>query len=77
MATLRIEIDVFSGRPNPVIELTGRDASALVDRLGKTRPLEKGEPGLPPVPTLGYRGMICVARRRGDARDPAELPAGA
>ena len=58
MATLRIEIDVFSGRPNPVIELTGRDASALVDRLGKTRPIEKGEPGLPPVPTLGYRGMI-------------------
>ena len=29
MATLQIEIDIFSGRPNPVIELTGRDASAL------------------------------------------------
>ena len=58
MATLRVEIDIFSGRPNPVIELTGSDASALVDRLGKTRRLEKGEPGLPPVPTLGYRGMI-------------------
>jgi hypothetical protein len=58
MATLQVEIDVFSGRPNPVIELTGRDASALLDRLNETRPLEKGEPGLPPVPTLGYRGMI-------------------
>jgi len=58
MATLQVEIDVFSGRPNPVIELTGRDASALLDRLNETRVLEKGEPGLPPAPTLGYRGMI-------------------
>jgi hypothetical protein len=58
MATLRVEIDIFSGRPNPVIELRGRDASALLDRLGETRQVEKGEPGLPPTPTLGYRGMI-------------------
>ena len=58
MPTLRVEIDIFSGRPNPVIELTGRDASALLDRLRDTRRLEKGEPALPPIPTLGYRGMI-------------------
>jgi hypothetical protein len=58
MATLRVEIDIFSGRPNPVIELGGRDASALLDRVGQTRRIEKGEPGLPPTPTLGYRGMI-------------------
>ncbi len=58
MATLQVEIDIFSGRPNPVIELTGRDARALLDRLGTTRRLEKGEPGVPPVPTLGYRGLI-------------------
>jgi hypothetical protein len=58
MATLRVEIDIFSGRPNPVIELRGRDASALLDRVGETRRIEKGEPGLPPTPTLGYRGMI-------------------
>ena len=58
MATLQVEIDIFSGRPNPVIELTGREARALLDSLGATRRLEKGEPGVPPVPTLGYRGMI-------------------
>ena len=58
MPTVRVEIDIFSGRPNPVIELTGREASALVDGLRETRRLEKGEPGLPPVPTLGYRGLI-------------------
>ena len=58
MATLQIEIDIFSGRPNPVIKLTGKDASALLERLRETRRLEKGEPGLPPAPTLGYRGMI-------------------
>jgi hypothetical protein len=55
---LRITIDIFSGRKNPVIELTGREAQEAIDRLQPARKIEKGEMGLPPVPTLGYRGVI-------------------
>jgi hypothetical protein len=58
MPKLRIEIDIFSGRPNPVVELTEKESRDVLAQLGRTRPVEKGEPSLPPVPTLGYRGLI-------------------
>jgi hypothetical protein len=55
---LRITIDIFSGRENPVIELTGREALEAMERLKPTRRIKRGEIGLPPSPTLGYRGLI-------------------
>ena len=55
---LRITIDIFSGRENPVIELSGKEAREAIDRLRPARKLERGEAGLPPAPTLGYRGLI-------------------
>jgi len=55
---LRITIDIFSGRPNPVIDLTGREARDAMERLRPIRKLERGEAGLPPTGTLGYRGMV-------------------
>ena len=58
MATLRIEIDIFSGRPNPVVELDEARSREAMGLLEGARRLEKGEPGLPPVPTLGYRGLV-------------------
>ena len=58
MATLRVTIDVFSGRPNPVIELSGADAREAARRLAPADRLAKDTPGLPPVPTLGYRGLV-------------------
>ena len=58
MPKLRIEIDIFSGRPNPVIELTDRESRDALALMARTRPLEKGEPSIPSAPTLGYRGLI-------------------
>jgi hypothetical protein len=58
MPKLRIEIDIFSGRPNPIIELTGKESRDMLSLIARTRPLEKGEPSIPPGPTLGYRGLI-------------------
>ena len=55
---VRIEIDIFSGRPNPVVELKGNEARQALERLQPVRRLERGEPGLPQLPTLGYRGLI-------------------
>ena len=56
--TLEIMIDVFSGRPNPVLKLSGSEARKALERLHPARHLEKGERGLPPEPTLGYRGLV-------------------
>ena len=64
---VRIEIDIFSGRPNPVIELKGSEARQALERLRPVRRLERGEPGLPQLPTLGYRGLI-VEQTEGKAR---------
>jgi hypothetical protein len=58
MPGLRITIDVFSGRPNPVVELSAAEARKALALLRPAGTLERGEPGLPPVPTLGYRGLI-------------------
>ncbi len=56
--SLRITIDVFSGRENPVIELTGSAAKEAMERLDPVRRLTKRDLGLPAVPTLGYRGLF-------------------
>lgn len=66
MATLRITIDIFSGRPNPVIELTGRQARAalaLLRSAGRER-----QSDFPPVPTLGYRGLLLELPGAGQRR---------
>jgi hypothetical protein len=55
---LKITIDVFSGRPNPTVELDDRQAAGLLERLAPARLLEAGEPDPLPEPTLGYRGVI-------------------
>jgi hypothetical protein len=56
--SLRITVDIFSGRPNPTLEFTGNQARKILERLRPTRRLERGEKGLPPEPTLGYRGLV-------------------
>jgi len=74
MATLRITIDIFSGRPNPVIELSGKQARQA---LALVRSAKRGrERGPPSVPTLGYRGLLVErpgSRQRAPLRtiDPA------
>jgi len=65
MATLRITIDLFSGRPNPLLTLSGkqaRTALALLKSAGKreVKPL--------PTSTLGYRGLIIEQVDKRDAQ---------
>jgi hypothetical protein len=58
MPSLEITIDVFSGRPNPVIALEGRQAREILDRLTPAEKLGRRDPGPPPDSTLGYRGIV-------------------
>jgi len=55
MSNLRITIDLFSGRPNPILELSGKSARAVLAQL---KPAQKRAIRLPLVPTLGYRGLL-------------------
>ena len=54
----RITIDIFSGRKNPVIELKGKEAARLYERLRPARRLSGGEMLPTPPSVLGYRGLI-------------------
>lgn len=55
--TVRVEFDVFSGRPNPVVELDEREGRELLERIGPGDRLHDDE-GHPPPPVLGYRGIV-------------------
>jgi len=58
MPKLKITIDIFSGRKNPVLELEGDEAAETLERLKPSRKLKKDDLGTPPSSTLGYRGLI-------------------
>jgi len=59
---LQVELDAFSGRPNPHWELTGREATEFAARLRKLAPSAVA----PMSDGLGYRGFI--------VRGSADLP---
>ena len=58
MPPLRITIDIFSGRPNPVIELSGGAAREARARLAAGRRSGSGRVTAPALPILGYRGLV-------------------
>jgi hypothetical protein len=55
---LRITIDLFSGRPNPVIILDDNAAAELVERLRPVGRLKGADAEAPPESILGYRGVV-------------------
>jgi hypothetical protein len=54
----RVTIDIFSGRANPVLEIKGREANQLYERLRPARRLSGHEASPLAPPPLGYRGLI-------------------
>jgi len=60
--SLRITVDIFSGRPNPVITVEGRQARDLLERMKPARQLTRGEMAAPEF-RLGYRGLIIEQTR--------------
>ncbi len=71
--TVRITIDIFSGRPNPVVELAGKEAKDVLERLKPTTPLSGDEAEKAGTPILGYRGL--VVEQTGTSSDSKDLPA--
>jgi hypothetical protein len=50
---VEVELDIFSGRPNPRWSLSGRRVTELEERLTGLESVEAGEPR-----GLGYRGLV-------------------
>jgi len=70
---VRITIDMFSGRPNPVVELIGKEAQAALERLKPAESLSADEAEKAATPILGYRGLI--VEQTGPKPTARDLPA--
>jgi hypothetical protein len=55
---VKITIDIFSGRENPTVEFDGKELEDLRERLAPAGEAKRGAEVLPPMPTLGYRGLV-------------------
>ena len=55
---IKITIDIFSGIPNPVVEIAGKAAQDLLERLKPAERLVADEAEKAVTPILGYRGLI-------------------
>jgi hypothetical protein len=55
---VKITIDIFSGRPNPVAELSGKEAQEVLERLQPADTLSQQDAEKAATPILGYRGLI-------------------
>lgn len=76
---IRVQIDIFSGLPNPVVEVEDKQATPLLERLKPARSLMAAEViAPPPIPVLGYRGLIVeqVGRTRKSLPRTVRLAAG-
>jgi hypothetical protein len=70
---VRVELDIFSGRPNPAWELSQEQARELRERIAK---LPRVADGTFPDP-LGYRGITAVLPGAGGREERIRLFAGA
>jgi hypothetical protein len=68
--TLRVTFDIFSGRPNPVVDLDAADSARLLARLQPAANL-RGANAVPPRESiLGYRGLIVEQVGRASSKLP-------
>jgi hypothetical protein len=69
---VRITLDIFSGRPNPSVELEGKEAQEVLERLKPAEPLVADEAERAATPILGYRGLI--VEQTGTTPSDKEMP---
>lgn len=71
---LRVTIDIFSGRPNPVIEIEDAAATKIMDLLSNASKMKKITNKTVQAPgNLGYRGMIIEQIGRASGGLPATM----
>ena len=62
---MRVELDVFSGRPNPTWELSPPESEEFLTRARRLSPVPAVSPS---APALGYRGLVVCGGGDGDGR---------
>ena len=56
---VKMTLDIFSGRPNPTLEVSGREAKKILEQLDVNAAFRKNTDATAPEPVnLGFRGII-------------------
>src|SRR5215467_679708 len=55
---VQITIDIFSGRPNPVLQISPAAAAGLFAATPAFLAAPAAQPSVAPFPRLGYRGLV-------------------
>jgi hypothetical protein len=67
---VKVTIDIFSGRPNPELEMDSRDAKKIIDAIPVKSGFKKTTDKNAPEPTnLGFRGIIIEQVGKGGTKD--------
>lgn len=69
---LQVELDIFSGRPNPTWILSEREEKELIDRVHADTSIIA--PVTAPAGGLGYRGYIVTEIKEGQSGKAKQLP---
>lgn len=64
MPMAEVELDIFSGMPNPIWTLTDDEAESFASRLAALSPISAAEP----VNNLGYRGFLVQLTQGADVQ---------
>lgn len=67
--TWQVEIDIYSGRPNPVLTLTANELADVKNRLAAAAPVPAADANAASIrpSRLGYRGLI-IRGKSGDGK---------
>ena len=65
---MRVELDIFSGRPNPSWELSADEVAELTRRVATLSPCDEA----PVEVGLGFRGFV-ISTASEDAESPAQM----
>lgn len=71
---LKVTIDIFSGRPNPELIVSGTEAKKILDTIspsGKMKPINPRS--VQPPSGLGYRGIIVEQLDKASKEHPARM----
>lgn len=63
---MRAELDLFSGRPNPMWELSAEEEAEVTTRLSHATPCQPPAVVAARGRTPGYRGIVLTSPRRAD-----------
>lgn len=70
---LKVTLDIFSGRPNPELVVSGPEAKKVLDSISPQGKMQKMTKNIQPPSTLGYRGIVVEQLDKASKAHPKKM----